>query len=145
MSELNQAQAAILENSRRIILLETRMDTLDHSSDRRIKILTKIMSRITVDEQCECWLWEGPTSGNGRGGGYGRMCLDGQTVAVHRVMATLFMGYIPGKKQIDHKCRNRLCVNPDHLEIVTHKENQRRRDAERNERGCIAPIQGEYI
>lgn len=57
------------------------------------------------------------------------MCLDGQTVAVHRVIFTHFFGFIPGKKQIDHKCRNRLCCNPDHLELVTHKENQRRRDA----------------
>lgn len=109
------------------------VDALEHSSDRRVKILTKVMGRVEIDEETGCWLWQGPTSGNGRGGGYGRMCLDGQTVAVHRVMATLFMGYIPGKKQVDHVCRNRLCVNPDHLEIVTHKENQRRRDAERSE------------
>lgn len=137
MTDLTHEQAAILENSRRIVLLEKRMDALDQSSDRRIKILTKIMSRVSVDEHCECWIWQGPTSGSGRGGGYGRMCLDGQTVAVHRVMATLFMGYIPGKKQVDHKCRNRLCVNPDHLEIVTHKENQRRRDAEREEQEAV--------
>ena len=56
------------------------------------------------------------------------MNLDGQTVAVHRVMFTNFYGYIPGKKQIDHVCRNRMCVNPHHLQMVTHKENQRRRD-----------------
>lgn len=56
------------------------------------------------------------------------MSLDGQTVAVHRVMWTNVHGFIPGKKQIDHKCRQRMCVNPDHLEMVTHKENQRRRD-----------------
>jgi hypothetical protein len=56
-----------------------------------------------------------------------------ESVAVHRVMAPLFTGCIPGKKQVDHTCRNRLCVNPDHLEIVTHRENQRRRDAERSE------------
>jgi hypothetical protein len=50
-------------------------------------------------------------------------------VAVHRVVYVNAFGYVPGKKQIDHKCRNRLCVNPDHLEVVTHRENQRRRDA----------------
>lgn len=55
------------------------------------------------------------------------MSLDGQTVAVHRVVYTNFFGYIPGKKQIDHKCKNRKCCNPDHLEMVTHKENQKRR------------------
>ena len=55
------------------------------------------------------------------------MCLSGQTVAVHLVMYTHEHGYIPGKKQIDHTCRNRMCVNPDHLEMVTHKQNQKRK------------------
>ncbi len=97
-------------------------------SERRQSILAKVKARVTV-EQNGCWIWQGPTSGSGRGGGYPRMCLDGQTVAVHRVIYTHFHGYVPGKKQIDHTCRNRLCCNPDHLELVTHKENQRRRDA----------------
>ena len=97
------------------------------SSDRLIQIFTKILSRVKT-EKSGCWVWTGPTSGDGRGGGYPRMCLNGHTVAVHRVMWTHFNGYIPGKKQIDHTCRNRLCVNPSHLEMVTHKENQRRRD-----------------
>lgn len=55
------------------------------------------------------------------------MCLDGHTVAVHIVMFCNFFGLIPGNKQIDHKCNNRLCCNPDHLEMVTHLENQKRR------------------
>lgn len=59
------------------------------------------------------------------------MTLDGQSVAVHRVMWVLLFGYIPGREQVDHTCRNRLCVNPMHLEKVTHKENQRRRDRAR--------------
>lgn len=100
--------------------------------DRREAIEAKVRARIEL--VCcpalgsDCWQWTGPDSGDGRGGDYPRMCLDGQTVAVHRVMFTNKNGFIPGKKQIDHKCRNRRCVNPDHLEMVTHKENQRRRD-----------------
>lgn len=99
------------------------------AATRRAQILQKVMARVARDIASGCWIWTGPTSGDGRGGGYPRMSLDGQTVAVHRVMATHAMGFIPGRKQIDHRCRNRLCVNPDHLEIVTHRENQRRRDA----------------
>jgi hypothetical protein len=57
------------------------------------------------------------------------MSLDGHTVAVHRAMFVLFNGPVSGRKQIDHVCRNRLCVNPDHLEMVTHRENCRRRDS----------------
>lgn len=74
-----------------------------------------------------CHLWTGPTSGNGRGGGYGRMALNGQTVAVHLVVFTHFYGYIPGKKQVDHLCNQRLCCNPAHFELVSHLRNQRRR------------------
>lgn len=100
---------------------------LDLFESRRQRIIGKIMSRVEIDPLTECWTWQGPTSGDGRGGGYGRMCLDGQTVAVHIVSFTNFYGYVPGKKQIDHKCRNRLCCNPNHLEMVTPKRNATRR------------------
>jgi hypothetical protein len=94
---------------------------------RRTEIMDKIMARVEVKDDTGCWEWQGPTSGEGRGGGYGRMCLSGQTVAVHIVSYTHFHGYVPGKKQVDHKCRNRRCCNPEHLELVTHRQNQRRR------------------
>lgn len=108
--------------------------------DRRSRIIGKIASRIVVADTgfmlcgrpSPCHLWTGPTSGNGRGGGYGRMCLDGQTVAVHLVVFTHYAGYIPGKKQVDHLCNQRLCCNPQHLELVTHLKNQRRRAARRS-------------
>lgn len=99
---------------------------------RREDIMQKVLGRIEHvygKLDTPCWQWTGPTSGDvGRGKGYPRMNLSNQTVAVHRVVYTHFNGYIPGRKQIDHKCKNRRCVNPDHLEMVTHKENQRRRD-----------------
>jgi hypothetical protein len=55
------------------------------------------------------------------------MSLDGHTVKVHRVSFMQFNGYLPPKKHVDHLCRNRRCWNPDHLEAVTHKQNQKRR------------------
>lgn len=101
-------------------------------SSRRDRIRAKIMARVEVDEETGCWLWTGPTSGeNGRGFGYPRMSLSGQTVAVHKVMWTNEHGFIPGKKELDHKCRNRRCVRPDndrHLQMVTPKRNAIRRE-----------------
>lgn len=97
---------------------------------RRTDINKKIASNVVVQSagfSSACHIWTGSDSGSGRGGGYPRMCLDGQTVAVHRVVYTNVYGYVPSKKQIDHLCRNRMCVNPDHLEMVTHRENQRRK------------------
>lgn len=108
---------------------------------RREAIIQKIEARCDIldlgfvlnDKPSPCHIWTGPDSGTGRGGGYGRMCLDGQTVATHLVTFTHYYGYIPGKKQVDHLCNNRLCCNPAHLELVTHKRNQRRRAKRQSE------------
>lgn len=104
---------------------------------RRDQIREKILARVDVvpapdflpAELGPCHLWTGPTSGNGRGGDYPRMNLDGQTVAVHIVSWTNEHGFVPGKKQLDHLCRRRRCVSDLHLELVTHKQNQKRRAA----------------
>lgn len=95
--------------------------------DRRDHIMSRIMARCV--RVGDCLIWQGPHSGSGRGGGYPRMSLDGQTVAVHRVVYTHHNGYIPSRKQIDHVCMNRLCLERDHLELVTHLQNQKRRAA----------------
>lgn len=104
--------------------------------DRRQEICNRIMDRVDIRDcgyrvngvVSPCHVWTGPTSGEGRGGGYGRISINSQTCATHIVMATHYFGYIPGNKQVDHKCRNRLCCNPEHLELVSQKENCRRRD-----------------
>ena len=113
---------------------------------RRDQILDRIEARCRIedtgfvldDKPSPCHLWTGPDSGTGRGGGYGRMSLDGQTVAVHLVVYTHYYGYIPGKKQIDHKCNQRLCCNPAHLQMVTHLKNQRLR-AKRTKTTSLTP------
>lgn len=116
------------------------MSTL--ATERRTSILDRIMERVLVTDmgfQMEgmpspCHIWTGPTSGEGKGGGYGRMSLNGQTVAVHLVVFTHYFGYIPGKKQVDHLCNHRLCCNPVHLELVSHLKNQRRRASRAKEK-----------
>ena len=108
-------------------------DTTD--SNRRIAIISRLDQRCEIvdtgfklnDKPSPCHLWRGPTSGTGRGGNYGRMSLNGQTVATHIVAYTHYYGYVPSKKQIDHLCNQRLCCNPAHLELVSHIKNQRRR------------------
>lgn len=106
------------------------------SGNRRDEIFRRVLDNVFMCGRSGCWLWLGPNSGDGRGGGYPRMSLDGQTVAVHRAMYVTVNGYVPGKKHIDHVCRNRMCVNPSHLELVTHRENCRRRD--RANRGKVS-------
>lgn len=98
------------------------------------QLLTRLINNIKhVDAGYEtaCWEWQGSNSGTkGRGYGYGRVSVHGHTSATHRVMWVMFNGYLPPKKQIDHLCNNRICCNPDHLEMVTHLQNQRRKVSE---------------
>lgn len=109
---------------------------------RRTRILDRIKDRLSIEDRgfvfkgrpSPCHIWSGSDSGKGRGGGYGRMSLGGQTVAVHLVVYTHYYGYIPSKKQIDHLCNQRACCNPLHLEMVTHKQNQKRR-VKRSQKG----------
>jgi hypothetical protein len=55
--------------------------------------------------------------------GYGRFCSRGKSMPAHRFAYLLRHGSIPSGYSIDHLCRNTRCVNPDHLEAVTHREN----------------------
>lgn len=65
-----------------------------------------------------CWLWMGWKSF-----GYGRFNLHNKDVRSHRVAYEWIIGTIPEGLTIDHLCRSRDCVNPDHMEAVTHKVN----------------------
>ena len=68
-----------------------------------------------------CWLWTG-----GLQRGYGRFSFDGRCQRAHRVIYELLVGSISEDLEIDHLCRVKSCVNPAHLEAVTHQENIRR-------------------
>ena len=72
-----------------------------------------------VDKTDSCWNW---LSGVDKDG-YGRFHFEYKTRRAHRFSYELTKGNIPEGYQIDHLCRNHLCVNPDHLEVVTPKEN----------------------
>lgn len=105
--------------------------------DRRAAIIQRIYDRVKVEDTgyrvhgvvSPCHLWQGNTSGTSRGGGYGRITINSITCATHSVSYTHYFGIIPERLQVDHKCSVRNCVNPEHLELVTHQENQRRRAA----------------
>lgn len=77
-----------------------------------------------VNKTPTCWLWTGGTQK-----GYGRFPIHNRTTGkyickpTHRFAWELLRGPIPKDKQLDHLCRVRNCVNPDHLELVTTKEN----------------------
>lgn len=76
-----------------------------------------------VDKTDTCWLWTACKNGDG----YGQFALAGMRGA-HRVSYEWAKGAIPEGLEIDHLCRIRHCVNPEHLEAVTHRENTLRGD-----------------
>jgi len=69
-----------------------------------------------------CWEWQLYKDSKG----YGVIKRKGKNYQAHRHIYELHCGQIPEGMQLDHKCRNTSCVNPDHLEPVTGAENTRR-------------------
>lgn len=77
-----------------------------------------------VDKTGTCWNW----TSHKTHGGYGHFCIGGGLRVAHRVAYEWAIGPIPAGMQLDHTCRNRGCVNPDHLRVVTNKQNSENRD-----------------
>lgn len=108
--------------------------------NRREMIAEKIAARSHYEDrgyETPCRIWDGPTSGapdKTRGHGYGRMNLDGATVAVHIAAWVNENGLIPPKKQLDHLCHQRDCCEEKHLKLRTHKQNQK------NKRGKLPVV-----
>lgn len=71
-----------------------------------------------------CWEWTGYRIHNG----YGLTWLSGRKMLAHRAAYTLAVGAIPAGRVLDHLCRNRACIRPDHLEAVTIRTNTMRGD-----------------
>lgn len=77
---------------------------------------------LSEEDENGCWIWTGCTDRLG----YGTAWWNGSTERAHRAVFFAAGREIPAGTELDHLCRVRACVNPDHLEAVTHQENVRR-------------------
>ena len=83
-------------------------------------ITNRFWKKVDVGHPLGCWLWMAAKQPNG----YGRFKYKGKAVLAHRFsLAEIQSVEISSLLCLDHLCRNRACVNPDHLEEVSHKEN----------------------
>lgn len=78
-----------------------------------------------VDKTPTCWNW----TASKVGGGYAQFHTNNNSGGykqryAHRVSWEAVHGPVPGGMFLDHTCHNRTCVNPDHMRLVTNKQNQ---------------------
>jgi hypothetical protein len=84
-----------------------------------------------VNESTECWEWQGKLNSSG----YGQ----------HRRVYQEAKGILDPEVYLDHLCKNRSCVNPEHLETVSNAENQRRRHNHGCSKGHAFTEENTYI
>lgn len=82
-----------------------------------------------------CWIWRGF-----KVKGYGRACVRGRKVVAHRAVYEEVVGPIATGMKLDHLCQQTACVNPEHMEQVTHTENCRRGRATKLDEAAVRAI-----
>jgi hypothetical protein len=76
-----------------------------------------------------CWIW---TASRNKGG-YGQIYANGRNISAPRFVYELELGPIPAGMLTDHRCNNRICVNPAHLRLVTRKQNAENKHGARSD------------
>ena len=102
----------------------------------RVPAVDRFMSKVEISDGC--WLWTGALTKSG----YAVFQFEDYPWRGHRWSYTHFVGPIPDGLVLDHLCRVRRCVRPEHLEAVTLAENIRRGEAGLHERSKTHCPQG---
>lgn len=79
----------------------------------------QLAGKIEPVTESGCWVWMAYCNK----AGYGRVYVNGKVRNAHRAVYVVLRGPIPSGIELDHLCRVRCCVNPAHLDMVSHREN----------------------
>ena len=88
----------------------------------KLSQLDQLMRKVSMEPPSGGGIWLGVLDTCG----YARVRSKGKLQSAHRMSYEICIGKIPEGLELDHKCRVRCCINPRHLEPVTHPENMRR-------------------
>ena len=79
----------------------------------------KFLSKVKINKDSDCWEWSGELTSYG----YPKIYYKGKRFRAHRVSYNIFKGVLDSGLVIDHICRNKKCVNPEHLRQVNKQIN----------------------
>jgi len=97
------------------------------ATDTQIAAMGRFMAKVNKDAPGGCWRWTAGSKNQRYGMFYEVATRAGaKQVLAHRFSYEVFVGPIPEGTEIDHLCRNTKCINPEHLEAVSHRENVHR-------------------
>lgn len=86
--------------------------------DFDVGVRERFWAKVRRGSAEECWTWTGAQRR-----GYGRFSLGRSNRLAHRISYIMEVGAVPEGMDLDHACRNRLCVNPAHLRAATRSQN----------------------
>lgn len=129
---------ALCDGHYRQVLQGRPLAPLGTTSRRPKDVKTRILSKVRKSRSNGCWIWQGSRTSNG----YGQIYVSGRIKVVHRVAYQEWVGEI-GEDTVHHKCARRLCVNPEHLQRVTLRENIAEMHARKSLERTVSSLQKE--
>lgn len=94
--------------------------------------IADVKRMIDIKGKNDCWIYKGKPGQYG----YALMRFEGKKRRVHRIVYEYFYG-LSDHDSIHHRCRNKLCCNPDHMEIMSNSEHTKLEHSFPTEKYCI--------